>query len=156
MDSPKAPPTLSQDPQGRPGALPRTLNAALAAGPPRPASQGQTDGGQFAITAIRQGGSPTFRHLMRSQRIALRFLHDMLCPDSEDELDLHEMEGQLSVEKADTDDHKGDVLTKELPRAAFETKLRNLGMAPTTAMAALPSVDSSLSTRRSSEWEALD
>ena len=86
------------------------------------------------IVAINKGYSPTLRHLPRTQRIALGFLHDTLSPDSDDELGLHEHEGPLTVEKDDTDSHKGDVFTKEMSRQSFEEKLHKLGMAP-SAMA---------------------
>ena len=95
------------------------------------------------IVAIQKGYSPTLRHLARTQRIALGFLHDTLSPDSDDELDLHENEGPLSVVKAETDNQKGDFLTKELPRSAFEHKLKTLGMTP-QAMASSALVASSL------------
>ena len=80
------------------------------------------------ITAISKGYSPTLRYLPRTQCISLGFLHETLRPDEDGSED--ELERQIVLEKADTDDHKGDIMTKKMPRMSFETKLRMLGMMP--------------------------
>ena len=84
-----------------------------------------------AIAAVEKGYSPTLRYLPRTQRIAVGFLKEILKPEEEDECeDLTSSEGKVRLEKVETDKHKGDLMTKELPRAAFEAKLRMLGMLP--------------------------
>ena len=83
------------------------------------------------IIAVDKGYSPTLRYLPRTQRIAISFLKEVLRPGEDDEQDdLIECEGQISLEKIETVKHKGDVFTKELPRSSFEYKMNMLGMRP--------------------------
>jgi hypothetical protein len=58
----------------------------------------------------------------------LGFLHERLRPEDDGSED--ELEQRIVLEKADTNDQKGDIMTKEMTRMSFEAKLRMLGMIP--------------------------
>ena len=77
------------------------------------------------ITAAQKGYSSTLRHLKRIQRTSLGLIHDLITrkPD--------ENEGQVFLDKVDTDVHKGDQFTKQSTVAKFLTamdliKMRNV------------------------------
>ena len=63
-----------------------------------------------AIVAARQGYSKRLRHLHQSKRIHVGYLGEVF--DSENP--------QAVLMKADSKDHKGDLLTKEMSKARFE------------------------------------
>ena len=77
------------------------------------------------ITAVQKGYSPSLRHLVRAQRVSLGFLHELTNPDPESSLDT---EGEIVILRADTDDQKGDMFTKELDVAAFHRALDMIRM----------------------------
>lgn len=65
------------------------------------------------IIAVNKGYSPAMRYLARTQRTALGLVHDVITEE------LNPGEGKISVLKADTVSHKGDMFTKELDPRAF-------------------------------------
>ena len=66
------------------------------------------------ITAAKHGYSPSLRHLARSQRVSLGFVHEMVTRGETEE------DGNIELVKAATEDHRGDLLTKELDVRKFE------------------------------------
>ena len=74
-----------------------------------------------AITAVMKGFSPALRHIYRTQRISLGFLHELVVPDPERSGD--ESEGRIELIKEPTATHKGDMFTKELEPKDFERAL---------------------------------
>ena len=71
------------------------------------------------IVAITKGYSPSMRHLRRTQRISLGHLHDAFFEKEEQRGD----HGKVNLKKANTIDHKGDMMTKELAPAQFNRAL---------------------------------
>ena len=74
------------------------------------------------IVAASRGYSPAMRHLTRSQRTSLGFVHDMISQKP------NPGEGSISIVKADTKEHRGDMFTKELEPKAFDHALRMIRM----------------------------
>ena len=66
------------------------------------------------ITAAMHGYSPSLRHLARSQRVSLGFVHEIVTRGETEE------DGNIQLEKAATEDHRGDLLTKELDVRKFD------------------------------------
>jgi hypothetical protein len=71
------------------------------------------------IVAITKGYSPSMRHLRRTQRISLGHLHDVFFEKEE----LRGDHGKVNLKKANTIEHKGDMMTKELAPAQFNRAL---------------------------------
>ena len=61
------------------------------------------------ISAVEKGYSPQLRYLRRQHKVSLGHLKEIFTEAHVDEGD-----GTISLHKAKTDDHKGDVFTKEL------------------------------------------
>ena len=74
------------------------------------------------IVAASRGYSPAMRHLTRSQRTSLGFVHDMISQKP------NPGEGSISIVKADTKEHRGDMFAKELEPKAFDHALRMIRM----------------------------
>ena len=80
---------------------------------------------EACIVAIKKGYSPSLRHMARTQRINIGFLSDRFTlPNDQD--------GGISIHKAATADHKGDMFTKFLGAADFEKACRMIRMAKWT------------------------
>ena len=69
------------------------------------------------ITAAMHGYSPSLRHLSRSQRVSLGFVHELVTQGET------ERDGQVELVKAATVDHRGDLMTKELELNKFNHAL---------------------------------
>jgi len=76
-----------------------------------------------ALTAVHKGYSPNMRYLKRTQRISIGMVNDVIVHKLDDK-----KTGQIQVVKCATSDQKGDVFTKELPRAQFESALAKIRM----------------------------
>lgn len=77
------------------------------------------------IIAAEKGYSPSLRHMQRIHRTSLGLIHDLIHQQP------GEGEGQVFLDKVDTDIHKGDQFTKQLTVAKFLTamdliKMRNV------------------------------
>ena len=66
-----------------------------------------------AIIAIKKGYSPALRHLSRTHRISLGLLHEVTTQQSMQD------QGSVTIIKAPTSTHKGDMFTKDLPPCKF-------------------------------------
>ena len=71
------------------------------------------------IVAITKGYSPSMRYLKRTQRVSLGHLHDIFY-EKEEKRGGH---GKVNLKKANTHEHKGDMMTKELSPAQFDRAL---------------------------------
>ena len=81
------------------------------------------------ITAIRKGYSPALRHLSRTQRVDLGFLHE--CFEwHDDEEDGPTNPWRIILLKAPTSSHKGDMFTKPLTQVPFKRALEYINMTP--------------------------
>ena len=69
------------------------------------------------ITVAQKGYSPTLRHLKRIQRTSPGLIHDLISRKPDED------EGQVFLDKVDTDIHKGDQFTKQLTVAKFLTAM---------------------------------
>ena len=74
------------------------------------------------IIAINRGYSLAMRHVKRTQRTSLGLVHDIITEDPP------EGEGKIRLVKANTADHLGDALTKELEPRAFKDAMTAIGM----------------------------
>lgn len=70
-----------------------------------------------ALIAATKGYSPSMRHLPRTQRVSVGFLHEQIVQEPV------EGEGRIRLLKAETASHKGDLMTKELEPQQFERAL---------------------------------
>ena len=79
------------------------------------------------IVGITKGFSPSLRHLVRTQRVSLGFLHEIFIKNAkmknEDKRDV-----ELILKKAETSEHRGDLFTKELDPQKFQAALGLIGM----------------------------
>ena len=75
------------------------------------------------IAAINKGYSPELRHLKRQHKVSISHLHEIVADSTRDEQD-----GRVSLEKARSEDHKGDVFTKELEVQKFQRALSLIGV----------------------------
>ena len=79
------------------------------------------------IINMTKGYSPSLRHLKRTQRVALGYLHEIFFEDDMDDRKDHDgsatTDGKFTLEKAATADHKGDFFRKELHHAQFNHAL---------------------------------
>ena len=75
-----------------------------------------------AIVSVTKGYSPAMRHLPRTQRVSLGFLHEVFTAEPQ------EGEGRVRVMKAETDEHRGDAFTKELESHKFANALQLIRM----------------------------
>ena len=72
------------------------------------------------IIAVDKGYSPTLRYLRRTQRISISFLKEILRPGKEDdETDLTEEEGTITLEKIKTAKHKRRCLHERDAKRGF-------------------------------------
>jgi ribosomal protein L40E len=62
-----------------------------------------------AISAVRKGYSKKLRHLQRTHRVSISFLHEMVNSEMVN----------LKVEYCDSTSHKGDLFTKVMQRVRF-------------------------------------
>ena len=74
------------------------------------------------IVAVTRGYSPAMRHLSRSQRTSLGFVHDIITDT------VGPGEGPVAIVKADTKEHRGDLFTKELEPRDFDHALDMIRM----------------------------
>ena len=95
------------------------------------------------IEACVKGYSPSLRHLPRHQRCALGTVHDICFGDKDDTEEekmerkmLEEKFGAITLEHRDSELHKADLFTKEMPRAPYEAKLRLIGMSDPSRISA--------------------
>ena len=77
-----------------------------------------------AILAIKKGYSPSLRHLPRTQRVSVGFLHE--CFYEQENHDCSH--GALELVYHETSDHKADIFTKDMPPKAFREKLLLMGV----------------------------
>ena len=75
------------------------------------------------VVSITKGYSPSLRSLKRHHKISLGFLHETFKNE-----DLDDDEGRAVLMKARTDEHKGDLFTKEMDVQKFLHALKMLGM----------------------------
>ena len=76
---------------------------------------------EACIVALKKGYSPSMRHVSRTQRISVGFVSDCFTlPNLND--------GGISIIKAATADHKGDMFTKFLGPTDFEKACRMIRM----------------------------
>ena len=74
------------------------------------------------LSAARKGYSPALRHLARTERVSLGFVHDVFHgPDR--------VRG-LNIVREDSADQKADFFTKRLPRPQFVQWRDQLGLFP--------------------------
>ena len=75
------------------------------------------------ITDVEKGYSPALRHLKRTQRTSIGFLHEIFHDGADNE------SGLCELCYGPTDKHKGDVFTKEIHSVScFHQRLCALGM----------------------------
>ena len=79
------------------------------------------------IAAIKRGYSPSLKHLMRTQRVSLGFLHEIFFEDEWD-FDEEKKSPKMTLMKADTAVHRGDMFTKEVDPQRFAACLDLIGM----------------------------
>ena len=72
-----------------------------------------------AILAVRKGYSLSLRHLPRTQRICLGSLHEVLC----NPVDHDCSPGTIELVHHETNTHKGDMFTKEMPPKSFKEEI---------------------------------
>ena len=75
-----------------------------------------------ALAAVAKEYSPNVRYIKRTQRVSIGFVHDVLNDDGKAD----SMRGRISAEKCPTEDQKGDLFTKSLPKVNFENALRRI------------------------------
>ena len=75
------------------------------------------------ITAIQKGYSPALRHLRRQHRVSISHLHETITYKPTEE-----NVGEIEVVKAKSEDHKGDIFTKEMEVNKFLRAVSMLGM----------------------------
>ena len=87
------------------------------------------------IEACMKGYSPSLRHLPRHQQCALGTVHDVCFRDKDDDEarvrakeQIEREYGVITLEHKVTDEHKGDMFTKEMPRVSLETKVKLIRM----------------------------
>jgi hypothetical protein len=90
----------------------------------RPVKIEMREDNSATITAIKKGYSSSLRHLLRTQRISLGFLHECLTEPPERQ----KKDGAIVLEHHDTRSHKGDFFTKVLDRRAFEHGMEMIRM----------------------------
>ena len=74
------------------------------------------------VTAVLKGYSPALRHIPRSHKVSLSFVHEMCTLNEEPE------DGEVRIVKASTEEHRGDMFTKELDTAKFLNALNMIRM----------------------------
>ena len=79
------------------------------------------------IAAIKRGYSPSLKHMMRTQRVSLGFLHEIFFEDEWD-FDEEKKNPKMTLTKADTAIHRGDMFTKEVDPQRFAVCLDLIGM----------------------------
>ena len=80
---------------------------------------------EACIVACKKGYSPNMRHLQRTERINMGFVYDCInLPAMED--------GPITILKAETAEHKGDMFTKFLSPADFEKACKMIRMVKRT------------------------
>ena len=72
------------------------------------------------ITSVEKGYSPSMRHLPRTQKVSIGMLHEMIQKEATEE------NGRVEVLKAKSEEHLGDVMTKELEVCKFEKAVEML------------------------------
>ena len=72
------------------------------------------------ITSVEKGYSPSMRHLPRTQKVSIGMLHEMIQSEAT------EVDGKVEVLKAKSEEHLGDVMTKELEVCKFEKAVEML------------------------------
>ena len=72
------------------------------------------------ISAVRNGYSPALRHLNRTERISLGVLHEQFIEGG----------GGYVLKHQPTNEHKGDMFTKRLDPAGFESAILRVGLRP--------------------------
>ena len=69
-----------------------------------------------AIIAAQKGYSPALRHLARHHRISLGFINETFYPEQQDQY-------TPIIIYQETNEHKGDFMTKSLDRVKFQKAL---------------------------------
>ena len=71
------------------------------------------------IVAVQKGYSPTMRHMRRQHKVSISHLHETIEYNPQDGI-----HGRIQVEKASSEEHRGDLYTKELDVAKYVNALR--------------------------------
>ena len=66
-----------------------------------------------------EGHSPTMRHMRRQHKVSISHLHETIEYNPQDGI-----HGRIQVEKASSEEHRGDLYTKELDVAKYVNALR--------------------------------
>ena len=72
------------------------------------------------IASVEKGYSPSLRHLPRTQKISIGMLHEMIQREATED------DGKVELIKAKSEDHLGDVMSKELEVCKFEKAVEML------------------------------
>ena len=74
------------------------------------------------IIAVQKGYSPTLRHLQRSQRVSLGYVHEVVTGQDDTS------DGNIELAKVDTSSQKGDSFTKYLTPKDFHKAMDIIGI----------------------------
>ena len=89
-----------------------------------------------AITAVRKGYAPTLRHLAKTHKTSLGFLHELLCFPEDDpstvklSCKFDDSTGLIYLHYRCTDEQKGDIFTKCLTPQKFRIALELIKVLP--------------------------
>ena len=83
------------------------------------------------IIAVRKGYSPTMRHMRRQHKVSISHLRETIEHDPSDGV-----RGRIMVEKASSEEHRGDLFTKELDVPKYLNALRMLQIDSTSGLQA--------------------
>ena len=72
------------------------------------------------ITSVEKRYSPSMRHLPRTQKVSIGMLHEVVNNEAT------EKNGTVALCKAKSEEHLGDVMTKELEASKFEKAVEML------------------------------
>ena len=83
------------------------------------------------LQILKKGYSPSLRHISRTQRVAIGFLHELSNPKSSNDDDGDDGDhnfGEIIYMRTPTADQKGNCFTKVLPPKDFNSEMSRLGV----------------------------